>query len=165
MKQPKFITDGMLGKLTRWLRILGHDVEYTGSMDDKELIQKAKKEDRVLLTRDVELYKQAVTKGAEAFLIEDPNQTANLASLAKRFKLRLEVNVKISRCPKCNGTIRTVSKTEIVDKIPATTSSNYNNFWQCEQCGQVYWRGAHWNRIEKTLKDARKTLAAQKADS
>jgi uncharacterized protein with PIN domain len=165
MKQPKFITDGMLGKLTRWLRILGHDVEYTGSMDDKELIQKAKKEDRVLLTRDVELYKQAVTKGTEAFLIEDPNQTANLASLAKRFKLRLEVNVKISRCPKCNGTIRTVSKTEIVDKIPATTSSNYNNFWQCEQCGQVYWRGAHWNRIEKTLKDARKTLAAQKADS
>ena len=165
MKEPKFITDGMLGKLTRWLRILGHDVEYTGSMNDKELIQKAKKEDRVLLTRDVELYRQAAAKGAEAFLIENPNQTANLASLAKRFKLRLEVNVKISRCPKCNGTIRTVSKAEVVDKIPATTSSNYNEFWQCKECGQVYWRGAHWNRIEKTLEDAREALAAQKADS
>jgi uncharacterized protein with PIN domain len=165
MKQLKFITDGMLGKLTRWLRILGHDVEYSGSMDDKELMQKAKREDRVLLTRDVELYKQAIAKGAEAFLIEDPNQTANLASLAKRFKIKLEVNVKISRCPKCNGTIRTVSKTEIADKIPMTTSSNYNEFWQCQQCAQVYWRGAHWNRIEKTLDEARKTLADHKADS
>ena len=165
MKQLKLITDGMLGKLTRWLRILGHDVEYTGSMDDKELMHKAKKEDRVLLTRDVELFKQAIAKGAEAFLIEDPNQTANLASLAKRFKLKLEVNVKISRCPKCNGTIRTVSKTEIADKIPLTTSSNYNEFWQCQQCGQVYWRGAHWNRIEKTLDEARKALAAHKADN
>jgi uncharacterized protein with PIN domain len=165
MKQLKFITDGMLGKLTRWLRILGHDVEYTGSMDDKELMQKAKKEDRVLLTRDVELFKQAIAKGAEAFLIEDPNQTANLASLAKRFKIKLEVNVKISRCPKCNGTIRTVSKSEIADKIPLTTSSNYNEFWQCQQCAQVYWRGAHWNRIQKTLDEARKALAAHKADS
>jgi uncharacterized protein with PIN domain len=164
MKQQKFITDGMLGKLTRWLRILGHDVEYTSSMDDKELIQKAREEDRVLLTRDVELYKQAIAKGDEAFLIENPDQTANLASLAKRFQLRLDVNVEISRCPKCNGTIRTVSKTEIVEKIPATTSSNYDKFWQCRQCGQVYWRGAHWNRIEKTLKDARKALAAQNAD-
>jgi len=155
----------MLGKLTRWLRILGHDVEYAGSMDDKGLAQKAKKEDRVLLTRDVELYKQAIAKGAEAFLIENPNQTANLASLAKRFKVKLEVDVKISRCPKCNGTIRTVSKTEIADKIPLTTSSNYNEFWQCQQCAQVYWRGAHWNRIEKTLDDARKTLVAHQADS
>ena len=165
MKQLKFITDGMLGKLTRWLRILGHDVEYTGSMDDKELIQEAKKESRVLLTRDVELYRQAIAKGAEAFLIEDPKQTANLASLAKRFKLKLEVNVKISHCPKCNGTIRIASKTEIADRIPVTTSSNYDEFWQCQQCGQAYWRGAHWNRIERTLEEARKALAAHKADS
>jgi uncharacterized protein with PIN domain len=132
-------------------------------MDDRELIQKAKKEYRVLLTRDVELYRQAIAKGAEAFLIENPNQTANLASLANRFNLRLEVNVKVSRCPKCNGTIRTVSKTEIAEKIPATTSSNYNEFWQCKQCGQVYWRGAHWNRIEETLDEARKALAAKKS--
>jgi hypothetical protein len=155
----------MLGKLTRWLRILGHDVEYTKSMDDQELIQKAKKERRVLLTRDVELFRQAAAKGAETFLVEDPNQTANLASLAKRFRIKLEVNVKISRCPKCNGTIRTAPKAEIADKIPVTTSSNYDEFWQCQQCGQVYWRGAHWNRIEETLDDARKALATHKADS
>ncbi len=162
MKQREFIADGMLGKLTRWLRILGHDVEYTGSMVDKELIQKAKKEERILLTRDVELYRQAIVKGAEAFLVENPNQTANLASLAKRFNLRLEVDVKISRCPKCNGAIRTVFKEEVADKIPATTSTNYNEFWQCQRCAQVYWRGAHWNRIEETLEEARRALTTQR---
>jgi uncharacterized protein with PIN domain len=161
----KFMTDGMLGKLTRWLRILGLDVEYTSAMDDKELVLKAKKEERVLLTSDLELYKQAVAKGAEAFLIESPNQTANLASLAKRFKFKLQVNVETSRCPKCNGTIKVVPKTEITDKIPPTTSSNYDKFWQCDNCSQIYWRGAHWNRIDKTLDEARKTLETYKADS
>jgi uncharacterized protein with PIN domain len=153
----RFLTDGMLGKLTRWLRILGHDVEYTGSMEDKDLIRKAWKEKRILLTRDVELYRQAIEKGAEAFLIKDPNQTANLADLARRFGFKLEVDVKISRCPKCNGRIDVVSKSDVIEKVPATTSSNYDEFWQCRSCGQVYWRGAHWQRIDETLEEAKKT--------
>ena len=151
----------MLGKLTRWLRMLGHDVEYTGSMDDRELIQKAKEENRVLLTRDLELYKQTIGKGAEAFLIESPDQTANLASLGERFGFQLQVDVRTSRCPKCNGKIKIVTKASIADKIPSTTSSNYNEFWQCRSCSQIYWRGAHWKRIEKTLDEAkRRTLEA-----
>jgi len=150
----------MLGKLTRWLRILGHDVEYTGSMDDKELVQKAKKENKVLLTRDLELYKQAIAKGVEAFLVESPDQTANLASLAKRFIFSLEVDVEVSRCPKCNGNIKIVPKTSVVDKIRSTTSSNYDKFWQCQDCSQIYWRGAHWKKIEKTLDEAKRTLKA-----
>jgi len=154
----KFVTDGMLGKLTRWLRMLGHDVVYTGSMDDKELIQKAKKEKRTLLTRDLELYRQAIAKGAEAFLTESPNQTANLAKLAERFKFQLEIDVKVSRCPKCNARIKPVSKADIISRIPKTTSSNYSEFWECSGCQQIYWRGAHWKKIEKTLEEAKKTL-------
>jgi len=160
MKELKFIIDGMLGKLTRWLRMLGHDVEYASSMGDKELIQKAKKESRILLTRDVELYKQAITKGADAFLVENPNQTANLANLARRFKFKLEIDMRVSRCPKCNSRIEAVSKASIADKIPTSTSTNYEEFWQCQGCGQVYWRGAHWKRIDKTLDEAKKALVA-----
>lgn len=156
MRELRLLTDGMLGKLTRWLRMLGHDVEYAGSTDDKELIKKAKEENRILLTRDVELYRQGVAKGVEAFLIEKPNQTANLANLAKRFNFKLEVSMKTSRCPKCNSKIKAVSKVNINDKIPSSTSSNYDEFWQCQGCGQVYWRGAHWKRIEKTLTEAKK---------
>lgn len=160
MRELKFLTDGMLGKLTRWLRMLGLDVEYTGSMDDRELIQKAKKENRILLTRDVELYRQAAAKSAEAFLIENPNQTASLANLAKRFNFKLEVSMDASRCPKCNSKIKVVSKADVASKIPSSTSSNYDEFWQCQGCGQVYWRGAHWKRIDKTLEEAKKVATA-----
>jgi uncharacterized protein with PIN domain len=157
----KFVTNGMLGKLTRWLRMLGHDVVYTGSMDDKELIQKAKKEQRILLTRDIELYQQAIGKGTEAFLVEGKTEAEELAQLAKRFRFKLEINVKISRCPKCNTRIKPVSKTDVINKIPKTTSSYYSEFWECPKCQQVYWQGAHWKRIEKTLMEARKTLESQ----
>lgn len=158
MTELRFVTDGMLGKLTRWLRMLGHDVEYTGSMNDTELVQKAKKENRVLLTRDIELYRQAIGKGAEAFLIEGPDQTANLAQLANRFEFKLQVDVRVSHCPKCNGRIIAVSKTAVSDKVPRATSSNYNEFWQCQTCDQIYWHGAHWKRIEKTLAEAKEAL-------
>jgi len=158
----KFVTDGMLGKLTRWLRMLGHDVVYTGSMDDKELIQKTKKEHRILLTRDLELYQQAIGRGAEAFLVEGKNEAEKLANLAKRFGFKLEIDVKVSRCPKCNTRIKPIPKTDVIKKIPLTTSSYYNEFWECPGCQQVYWRGAHWKKIEKTLIEARKTLETQK---
>jgi len=162
MKDLKFVTDGMLGKLTRWLRMLGQDVVYTGSMDDKELIQKAKKEQRTLLTRDLELYQQAIGRGAEAFLVEGKTEAEKLANLAKRFRFKLEIDVKVSRCPKCNTRIKPVSKTDVINKIPKTTASYYSEFWECPGCQQVYWRGAHWKKIEKTLIEAKKTLESPK---
>ena len=130
-------------------------------MNDKELIQKAKKEQRILLTQDLELYQQAIGKSAEAFLIEGKTEAEKLAKLAKRFGFELEIDVKVSRCPKCNTTIKPVSKTDVINKIPETTSSYYNEFWECPKCRQVYWRGAHWKKIEKTLIEARKTLESQ----
>lgn len=160
MKKLKFLTDGMLGKLTRWLRMLGQDVEYTDSMADKALIQKAKKTNRILLTRDVQLFQRAIARGAEAFLIESTDEAENLASLGKRFKFKLEIDLKISRCPKCNAQIRFVRKDSVIDRIPETTSTCYNEFWECPNCEQIYWQGAHWKRIEETLREARRALKA-----
>ena len=160
MKRLKFLTDGMLGKLTRWLRMLGQDVEYMDSMDDEALIQKAKETNYILLTRDLQLFQRAIAQGAEAFLIENTNEAENLASLAKRFKFKLEIDLKISRCPKCNAQIRSVRKNSVINRIPETTSTHYNEFWECPNCKQIYWQGAHWKRIEKTLREARKALKA-----
>ena len=154
----KFITDGMLGKLTRWLRMLGQNVEYSRSLDDKQLIEIAKKQRRVLLTRDLRLYQQAVTHGVSAFLVEGGTEAEKLANLAKRFDLTLEVDVTVSRCPKCNTRIRPVSKDKIVNSIPKKTSSYYNEFWICPNCEQIYWQGAHWERIGKTLRNAKQAL-------
>ena len=158
MRGERFLTDGMLGKLTRWLRMLGQDVEYSEGSDDEHLITAAKAEKRILLTRDVKLHQLAQKRGADAFLVEGAAKTEKLARLAERFGFRLEIDIAVSRCPKCNTRIRGVSKEEVLDRIPEATSSYYDEFWVCLGCGQIYWRGSHWKKIEKTLKEAKQAL-------
>jgi uncharacterized protein with PIN domain len=161
----KFITDGMLGKLTRWLRILGHNVNYSNKLNDSQLITIAKKEGRVLLTRDLELYQQAAAKSVNAFYIDGKTEAEKLAKLAQRFNIKLEADLTISRCPKCNTRVIPVPREEVADKVKKTTYSHYEEFWKCPKCGQVYWQGAHWTRIRKTLETAKETLETSKSNS
>lgn len=153
-----FIADGMLGTLTRWLRMMGHDVKYSTKLDDPQLLLAAKKEKRVLLTRDLALYQQATTKGVEAYYVEGTNEPARLAELAHRFGVALEIDLKKSRCPKCNTELSSVPKQEIVDKVEKNTLKHYDDFWLCPNCGHVYWQGAHWTKIRATLKEAEEKL-------
>jgi uncharacterized protein with PIN domain len=152
----KFIADGMLGKLTRWLRILGQDVTYSTLLEDAELIATAKKENRVLLTRDSELYQRAINKSIGAFYVEGRTEAEKLAELAERFGFLLTINLARSRCPRCNGRIRLTPKEQLVGKVEKNTFIYYNKFWRCSKCGSVYWQGAHWDGIRATLEEARK---------
>jgi uncharacterized protein with PIN domain len=124
-------------------------------LDDRQLIETAKAEGRVLLTRDQELYQQAVKHGIEAFLVEGSTEAENLADLSKRFNIKLEIDVTVSRCPKCNARIKPVSKEKIAGRVPKGTLARYEDFWECQKCGQIYWRGAHWVRINRVLRKAR----------
>jgi len=157
----RFIADGMLGKLARWLRMLGHNVDYHRSTDDKKLIELANSESRVLLTRDLELYQQAVSQGVKAVFVEGTDEAEKLADLANRFGFDLEVDLSVSRCPKCNSMVMAVSKDAVVKEIPELTAAHYDNFWKCVGCGQVYWRGAHWKRITETLEEANSRLSGR----
>lgn|GEM_PF-5615370 len=56
-----------VGKLARWLRMMGHDTTYDVYLEDRELLEIAKFENRVLLTKDKELYKRSC-KGIEGVL-------------------------------------------------------------------------------------------------
>ncbi|MGB9713418.1 MAG: Mut7-C RNAse domain-containing protein [Candidatus Bathyarchaeales archaeon] len=154
----KFIADGMLGKLTRWLRMLGHNVKYSNKLDDAQLIAIAKKERRILLTRDLELYQQATAKGVDTFYLNGVTEEERLAELAKRFNIKLDIDMTTSRCPKCNAKVKPVSKDKVRDKVEKSTFNYYNDFWECPKCGQVYWQGAHWIRIRKTLELAKENL-------
>ena len=154
----RFITDGMLGKLTRWLRILGHNVKYSNKLDDSQLITIAKKERRVLLTRDLQLYQQATAKGVNTFYIDGKTEAQKLAKLAQRFNIKLKADLTVSRCPKCNTRVKPIPKEKVADKVEKTTYLHYDEFWECPKCGQVYWQGAHWTRIRKTLETAKETL-------
>lgn len=154
----KFLSDGMLGKLTRWLRMLGHDVKYSNRLDDDELSAIAKKERRILLTKDLELYQRATAKDIDAFYVAGETEAARLAELAKRFGISLVIDLENSRCPKCNTKLRVAPKEKLADKVEKNTFTYYSIFWKCPRCGQIYWQGAHWERIRATLKAAEEKL-------
>ncbi|MDG6222360.1 MAG: Mut7-C RNAse domain-containing protein [Candidatus Bathyarchaeota archaeon] len=153
-----FIVDSMLGKLARWLRMLGHNVTYYRNFDDATLLVLAKTESRILVTRDLKLYQKALSDGLETFFVNAKQPEKRLALLANRFSFELEIDLNFSRCPKCNGSLVSVSKKEIKNKIPDGTFKYYDDFWQCNNCGQVYWKGAHWTRIQGALVDTRRAL-------
>lgn len=160
MKSLKFITDGMLGKFTRWLRLLGFDVEYANDIEDKKLMAKAEKEKRILLTRDLELFQRANAHSVDTFLVEGKTEAERLACLAKKYEFPLDIDIKISRCPKCNTQIKAISKESVAKKIEEATFKYYSEFWQCPNCGQIYWQGAHWKKIANTLDEAKKILGS-----
>jgi uncharacterized protein with PIN domain len=60
-----------------------------------------------------------------------------------------------SRCPKCNVQVKPIPKEKVADKVEKSTFAYYNEFWECPKCGQIYWQGAHWTRIRKTLETAK----------
>jgi uncharacterized protein with PIN domain len=158
----KFIVDGMLGKLSRWLRILGHNVKYSNNLDDAQLLTIAKKERRTLLTRDFELYRHATAKGMDAFYVEGETGEERLVALAKRYGMDLDIDMTISRCPKCNTKVKPITKEEAAGKVEKSTFEHYDEFWNCPKCGQIYWQGAHWTRIRRTLEVAQEILENSK---
>jgi uncharacterized protein with PIN domain len=151
----KFIADGMLGKLTRWLRMLGHDVTYSNQSDDAELIAIAENGHRILLTRDSELYQRAIGKGIEAFYVEGRTEAEKLSELAARFDFPLTIDLKRSRCPRCNAKIELTPKEALAGQVEKNTFIYYDEFWKCSNCGRVYWQGTHWEGIRATLEEAK----------
>jgi hypothetical protein len=138
--------------------MLGQNVKYSNSLDDAQLLAIAKKERRVLLTRDFGLYQHATARGVEAFYLEGKTEEEKLAELAKRFDIKLEIDMAESRCPKCNAIVKPIPREKVVDKVEKSTFEHYSEFWKCPRCGQIYWQGAHWIKIRKTLDAAEQTL-------
>lgn len=157
----KFLLDGMLGKLARWLRMLGHNAKYSNKLDDAKLLEIAKKEHRILLTRDLELYQQATARGIKAVYVEGENEAERLAMLSIKLGISLDMDMARSRCPKCNAHVKPVLKEKVAGKVEPTTFTYYDEFWECPKCGQIYWQGAHWKRIKETLEEA-KSLTKEK---
>lgn len=150
----KFLADSMLGKLARWLCMLGQDAVYTTELSDSEQLEVAKKETRVLLTKDLELYKRAIARGIGAFYVEGKTESDRLAELAQRYSLTLAVDMEKSHCPICNAKLKSTPK-EQLSELKKNTLTYYDKFWKCPNCGQVYWQGAHWKQITNTLNEAK----------
>jgi len=154
----KFLVDSMLGKLARWLRMLGHDTTYNIKLDDSALLELARKESRTLLTRDLELHQRAIAKGIDSYFINGKTESEHLAEVSKQYDLTLEINMDRSHCPTCNTPLKESPKEKLADEVEKNTFIYYNEFWKCLNCGQIYWQGAHWKQISNTLKQAQQKL-------
>jgi len=156
----RFLLDGMLGKLTRWLRMLGCDASYQNDRPDNELLSTAKSNSLILLTADEELYRTATFRGIQSYLVRGKTEPERLAELAERFKLKLEIDTSKSRCPTCGYPIKETAKENLEKLVPAATFKVHNTFWVCTNlnCAKIYWQGSHWKKIEQTLEAAKKIL-------
>ena len=146
---PRFLLDGMLGSLARWLRILGYDTLYHVDREDDLLRAEAQDSQRVLVTRDAELYRKAVKTGQKSVLIHSDHIMEQLKELVDAQDISLvPVN---TRCPRCNGDLDPVDKDDITGKVPEESYNAFDDYWFCSMCNAIYWKGSHWVQIEKTL--------------
>jgi uncharacterized protein with PIN domain len=149
-----FLLDGMLGSLTRWLRICGYDAEFVRSLPDDVLIEHALSQGQVLLTRDALLSRKAQRAGLDSFIVEGRSDEEMLASVATKFHLDLTPNA--SKCPVCGGPLTSVGKDAVCGKVPGSTYEAYDEFWECGSCCKLFWRGSHWSNIRATIQEARR---------
>jgi len=157
---PRFVADSMLGHVARWLRLLGYDTLYFRSIKDWKLLEIASSEDRVLLTRDLGLFRRARKRGIRAFFVEDPAIEKILAQLSARYGVRLEFDPDDTRCTECNTPLkRTTSLAEVSHLVSPYIATKYREFWVCPRCKKVFWRGTHWKSIEKILELAKSERA------
>ncbi len=140
----------MLGRLARWLRILGCDTLYNPHWSDDELARRARAEDRLLLTRDRELARR---RGLRVLYIESERLPAQLAQV--KAALGLQRAVPYSRCPACNEPLVDVPRSEAWGYVPPYTFVTQREFRLCPACNRFYWRGTHCERVERALAEAR----------
>jgi uncharacterized protein with PIN domain len=149
----KFIADGMLGKLARWLRLAGHDVVYIGDLEvpageqDDALLTISKEEGRVMLTCDIGLHRRARRAGVKSAFIQGSDLVGQLVQVSRRSGSKIEIRPENSRCPMCNGTLVGASREEVEGKVPANVLKAQSEFWRCLSCGKIYWQGSHWKTI------------------
>ena len=154
----KFIADSMLGRLARWLRLIGYDTLYYPHIEDSLILRIAREEDRTLLTRDTRLVK---VRGLKDFLLlkeNDPfEQLKNVIltfSLISHSTPGKSLNIpELCRCSLCNQVLDSVPKEDAKMHVPEYVFQTSDSFKHCKNCSRFYWKGTHHDLLRKKLKE------------
>ena len=148
----RFIADNNVGKLAKWLRIIGYDTLFFKEKDDNKMFEIALNENRVILTRDTQLMKRRlVTKGKlRAMLIEQDSPKAQLQKTIKNLALNYFFN-PFSLCLECNQALISRGREEVQKSVPPYVFKTQNQYRECPLCHRIYWQGTHWQRMIKEL--------------
>lgn len=145
----RFVLDTHLGKLARYLRLLGFDALYQNDWNDFTLAELAASgEKRILLTRDRGLLKHSGVIHGCYIRSDDPEN--QIREMISRYRLKQMVK-PFSRCIKCNGTISSVEKERIRSALPEVIAQTIEEFTRCKECGRIYWKGSHYDRLQRFI--------------
>ena len=144
----KFVVDVMLGKLAKWLRILGFDAAYASRAEDRELLRTARRERRVLLTRDHGLMRAATN--VRGLLIESEDWRLQLAQVLDTFDLRDKAR-PMTRCLRCSVRLKRLSRKNARNLVAPFVFERARVFSLCPLCGRVYWPGTHFGDMDRKL--------------
>lgn len=141
---PRFLLDNHLGRLTAYLRMLGFDCLYRNDYSDEQLAETLQHEERVLLTRDRRLLMRKVVKHGYCLRSLEPRE--QLAEVVRRFDLAAHIT-PFRRCLRCNHPLAPVSKEAVLHRLEPLTRRYFDEFHICPACGQIYWKGSHYERM------------------
>lgn len=146
----RFILTRELGRLAKWLRILGYDAIYFDSDNVSTLIIKSLRENRIILTRNSKLTRH---KGAGIILLSSDFLGKQLKELTRQLKLKPEKEAMFSRCVICNELLKVLEKQKAEGKVPPYVFETQEDFVTCPKCGRIYWQGTHWGNVRHYLKN------------
>jgi uncharacterized protein len=144
----RFIADAMLGKLTKWLRVMGIDVMYDCDTTDAELLQWAEHRARILLTRDRRLMRRR--KPVRCLYIESDYYHEQVRQVVRAFDLGDNIQV-FTRCIRCNEPLRAIAKQAVAEKVPPYIYATQATFMHCAACDRLYWGGTHRDNMVQQL--------------
>ncbi|MEK6931602.1 MAG: Mut7-C RNAse domain-containing protein, partial [Thermoproteota archaeon] len=148
--EPIFFVDAMLGNIARKLRLLGYDSQYFSDIDDEKLIDSARKEKRIIISKDEELIRKAQKLGMRSIHITKEEEVEEFLEIINSVNLkRIQINGNIARCPKCNSLTESVDKEIIKERIPLGVLKLNDKFWICKYCNQIYWEGTHIKNLQE----------------
>ncbi len=141
----RFILDNHLGRLAAYLRMMGFDTLYRNDYQDEELAQVAHQENRILLTRDRRLLMRSMVQ--RGYWVRSQNPKQQLVEISKRYQLNGRIE-PFQRCLRCNHPLEAVRKEQILSRLEPLTKQYYDEFHICPACGQIYWKGSHYERMQ-----------------
>ena len=158
LRSPAFVLDSNLGRLARYLRLLGFDCLYQNDYGDETVASLADREQRIVLTRDrALLQRKIITRG---YFVREVRPRLQVQEVLARFDLYRRVE-PFSRCVRCNGNLQTVDKQTIEDQLEPKTRQYFDNFRICTACGQIYWQGSHHARSLRLIEALTKLPASK----
>jgi len=152
MENPKFIVDINVGKLAKWLRMMGYDTLLFDGDDDWRMIIIALEEGRVIITKDAQIVKRGViTSGRlKAILINSDKSERQIQQVVETLNLDYQYR-PFTLCLECNQPLVETSKEEVEDRVPPYVFQTQSQFMECPTCHRIFWKGTHWKAMTEKL--------------